>query len=503
MAHLVSARVGWGLLGAFTVAMLLVTYFFARWRAWKTIDGFLVAERNTTWWLTGPSIAAAWIWAGALLVSTQMAYEKGLAGIFWFTLPNVIALAVFAWLGPRIRKRFDLGYTLPEYIYDRLASGRVHVVYLVPFFFGQLLAITFNAFAGGVLVSMLTGIPVLVIMPILVGIALAYTLVSGLEASIVTDFVQLVVIFAGIIVIIPPAIAAAGGLHAVAAGLRGVTGTLDVLDPRIALSFGVVTSIGLISQTITGQQFWQRAFALRSGHVARAFLLGALLFSIVPLSLAVLGFLAANAGSGVTLPAGTDPSLIGVLTVRQLLGTPMVIVFMLVLLCGLSSAIDSAMSAASSLWTIDVVRHRERRRHAAGASPAAPDARMIRQSRAAMIVISLLGVGLGYASYLVAGFGVKQLFLVGIATSASVSAPTVLSLYLDRLDERAVFWGSLAAVVVGFPLVVYGNYVRSDGWVAVASLSMIAVSAVPCLVLRRSRNQSAPPAAGAEAGTRG
>ena len=37
----------------------------------------------------GTSIAASWIWAPALFVSVQLAYEKGIAGIFWFTIPNV------------------------------------------------------------------------------------------------------------------------------------------------------------------------------------------------------------------------------------------------------------------------------------------------------------------------------------------------------------------------------------------------------------------------------
>ncbi len=489
LGRLMTAPMGLVVLGLFALAMLAITYLFARWKAWKTLEGFLVAERDTTWWLTGPSIASSWIWAGALLVSTQMAYEKGLAGIFWFTLPNILALVVFALLGPRIRRKFDLGYTLPEYIHARLASGRVHAVYLIPFFFGQLLAITFNAFAGGALVSLLTGIPPTVVMPMLVGIALAYTLVSGLEASIVTDFVQLVLIIVGMLSIVVPAVVVAGGVPAVAAGIRGIHGTVNVLDRDIALSFGVVTSIGLVSQTITGQQFWQRAFALRRGHVAKAFLFGAFLFALVPIGLSLLGFLAANPRLGIALPAGADPSLIGVLTVNRLLRGSSAVIFMIVLLSGLSSTIDSSMSAASALWTIDVVRYRDRaRQHSAGAPPdaaGAADARMIGHSRAAMIGVSILGLALGYASYFIAGFGVKQLFLFGLAASAAASVPTVLSLYVERLDERGVFWGIVAALLGGIPLIMYGNYIRDERWVAFASLFMIGVSTLLCLVLPR------------------
>lgn len=97
------------LLAVFGIVIILFTYFFARWGRWKTKDGFLVANRNVGWILGGFSIAASWIWAPALFVSVQMAYQKGLAGIFWFTLPNILSLTIFAFLGPRIRKKNAAG----------------------------------------------------------------------------------------------------------------------------------------------------------------------------------------------------------------------------------------------------------------------------------------------------------------------------------------------------------------------------------------------------------
>ena len=43
----------------------------------------------------------------------QMAYQQGLAGAFWFTVPNVLAVLLFVWLGPRIREKLPHGYSLP------------------------------------------------------------------------------------------------------------------------------------------------------------------------------------------------------------------------------------------------------------------------------------------------------------------------------------------------------------------------------------------------------
>ncbi|HEY9785724.1 MAG TPA: hypothetical protein V6D17_10005 [Candidatus Obscuribacterales bacterium] len=51
-----------------------------------------------------------------------MAYQKGLAGIFWFTFPNIMALAIFALLAPKTRVRMPEGFTFPQYIRHRLGS---------------------------------------------------------------------------------------------------------------------------------------------------------------------------------------------------------------------------------------------------------------------------------------------------------------------------------------------------------------------------------------------
>lgn len=481
----VSPLEGYIILFLYGASMVFITYFFARWKAWRTIEGFLAAERKVPWWLSGPSIAASWIWAGALFVSVQMAYEKGLAGIFWFTFPNIIALAVFSLLGLKIRSKFNLGYTLPEYIHRTLQSRRVHKLILIPFFFGQLIAVTFNVFAGGLVLSFLTGIPLAIIMPVLIFITLAYTLISGLEASIVTDFVQLILILLGIIVIVPWAVASGGGISSVKLGLKGTSGTLNIFDPAIMFSFGLVSSIGLISQTITDQQYWQRVFASKKEDIGKAFLFGALLFALVPIGLSLLGFLAANPELGIRLVPGTDPALIGILTVNQLTGVSVAVIYTVIMLSGLTSTIDSAMSATSSLWVTDAMRYFQKKKETTGERAAVDNDNrsVIRQSRFAMFGISLAGLLLAYISYFFAGFGLKQLFLISISVAASTSMPVVLSLYRPRINERGVFWGILTALTIGMPLFIYANYINKELLVALASLFMISISTIFCLLI--------------------
>lgn len=506
MTTFMSETSGYLLLIGFAATMILVTCVYAHWRGARTRESFLAAGRNVRWWIGGPSIAAAWVWAGALFVSIQMAYEKGLPGIFWFTFPNIIALLVFIFLGPRIRKSFINGFTLPQFVAYRLQSRAVHNVFLIPFFFGQLVAVTFNIAAGGHLVHLLTGIPVTFVMPILALTALTYTLIAGLQASIVTDVVQMGLIVLAILVVIPAAVLSGGGWAAVSGGLSGVSGNFgNIFDPGVAFSFGIVTSIGLISQTISDQMYWQRAFAMRQKEIVKAFVFGAFLFALVPLSFSLLGFMAANPAMHVVLPAGSDPALIGVLTVKTFLPGFMVALFVVALLSGLCSTVDSALSATSSLWSTDVARHSPAQRAALNQRSigaelsldeqvllAGMDKNIVRQSRLAMVVLTLVGLGCGYATQMITGFGIKQLFLLSISMAASISVPIVLTLYWPRLSSRGVFWGVATAVVIGMPLFFYADAINNVGLTVAASVAMLGISTAFCLALPRGRAHADP-----------
>lgn len=476
----ISQSAGYWFLLIFGVAMLVVTYYFARWKNRDTKEGFLVAGRQVGWFIGGSSVAASWIWAPALFVSVQLAYQKGLAGIFWFTFPNILALAIFAFLAPKIRELLPEGYTLPQYIKYRLESSRVHKMYLIPYFFYQIMAVTVQLFAGGSLVSLLTGIPLTTVMPILAIITLVYTLVSGLEASIVTDFVQVAMIVAIGAVVLPLTWAAAGGASAISAGLGGLEGIKNIFDPGVAFSLGIVTSIGLIAGAISDQQYWQRSFAIRKNHLVKAFIFGAVLFGIVPIALSTLGFLAANPALGVALPAGIDVSMIGVQTVASLLPAWAVFLFVVMLLAGLSSTLDSGLSAASSLWVTDVVKPKD-------------DKGAISSARKAMFGVAIVGLLIAYAVEFIPGFGLFHLWWVFNTIAATVVVPTLLSLYWKRLDARGVFWGVLTAFVIGLPAFIYANIIDKPVWIVGASLFIIAVSTAFCLLMPRKTEWQALP----------
>jgi len=473
----VSQLTGYSVLAIFGLLMILITWLFARWRNSYTREGFLVAGREVGWFFGGCSIAASWIWAPALFISSQMAYQLGLAGIFWFVLPNILALAIFAVLGPTIREKLPEGYTLPQYIRQRLQSRRVHRVYLFPYIFYQLMAVTVQLFAGGSFVSLLTGIPLTTVMPIMAIIALAYTSISGLEASVVTDLVQMTLIYIIGTLTVSLVWISVGGYSGVSAGFSGIEAIPSILDPGVAFSFGIVTSIGLIAGAISDQQYWQRSFAIRKNQLRGAFIFGALLFGLVPIGLSVLGFVAANSATGIVLPENIDASLIGVQAVMTLLPAWAMLLFVIMLLAGLCSTLDSGLSAASSLWVTDI-------------SNAKDDLAARRAARIAMIFTTITGLAIALSVIYIPNFGLKHLWWVMNTIGACVVIPTILSLYWGSLDERGVFWGILVAFFVGIPLFVYGNIINSSVWIVSASFLILLISGGFCLVFSKSGRTS-------------
>ena len=237
----------------------------------------------------------------------------------------------------------------------------------------------------------------------------------------------------------------------------------------MAFSFGIVTAIGLIAGAIADQQYWQRAFAIDKIHLRKSFLFGAALFAIVPIALSMLGFI--GAAINVVLPAGVDSSMIGIVTIAQLLPSWATVLFVVVLLAGLSSTLDSGLVAFASLFAVDI-------------SKSHSDKEAIHKSRFAMVGVGLFGLVIAIGVQKIPGFGLQHLWWVFNTIAACVVVPTILSLYWRRLTAKGVYYGVLVAFVVGIPLFVYGNVIGSSIIVVLASLFIIGISALFCVIFR-------------------
>src|SRR3989344_8015286 len=235
---------------------------------------FLVSERSVGLLLGTVTTAVSWVWAPAFFVSSQKAYEQGIPGLFWFTFPNAGAVIIFAFLADRMRKIFDKGYTLPEFMGRRFGK-RMEILYSFSIFIVQSYSIILNLTAALLMLNLVTGMAKGTLIIILGLMMISLSLIKGIRSSLIQDAIKATLIAVVGVIIVPWTIAAGGGFSMIQNGLGGIKGTFtNLFDPMVAWTFGVPFSISLLSAVVIDQQQWQRAFSIKKSVVKSSFLLG-------------------------------------------------------------------------------------------------------------------------------------------------------------------------------------------------------------------------------------
>lgn len=447
---------------AYAALMLGATVIFTR----RTHDAesFHVADRRIGTGVAAMSIAATWIWAPSLFVSAEKAYTSGIPGVFWFLVPNVLCLIIFIPFAKRMRAKYPQGITLSGYM-SNMYSKKVQEAYSFQLGALSILSTAVQLLAGGKMLSALTGIPFWCVTIILAAIAFSYSCFSGLKASVATDVVQLSIILLGCALIVPWTISRVGGIDTVVAGLGAVTGDHTSLwsetGVAVFLGFGLPTAVGLISGPFGDQCFWQRAFSIRKDRIGRSFFIGALLFAIVPFSMSLVGFAAAGVGF-----VAQDASMVNMEFIMATLPWWVLIPFLLMILSGLLSTVDSNLCAAASLTT-DWLR--------------ADTERNIRAARGVMAVLLVIGILIAN----VPGLTVTHLFLFYGTLRASTLLPTIFTLMGKRLSSNGVFAGIVASLVIGLPVFAIGNIADLSAYKTAGSLLTVLLSGMVALAASR------------------
>lgn len=421
-------------------------------------EGFLLGDRNIGTLPMALSIASTWIWAPALFVSAQQAYENGYVGLLYFLIPNVLTLIIFIPFAKRLRRSFPAGYSLMGYM-GKTYSNRVRGVYLFQMTALSLLSTVVQIVAGGTVISVLTGIPFMYTSIILGLFVYMYCRKSGIKASIYTGVIQMIIIILSLIVIVGWTTERIGvdqfitGLN----GINEVTFT-NAAGIQLLMLFGIPTAISLLAGPFGDQNFWQRALSVKRGKLTQSFIYGAIAFAIVPLLMAVLGFLAV--GDGFT---PSDNSMVNIEIATAQLPAWTVVFFIFILLSGLMSTVDSNLSAISTL--LNDIRPTS----------------TLRDFRIAMLIFVVLAITISNIPA-----SIIDLFLFYGILRATTFSTTILTLMKVELSERGVFYGILTSLIIGFPIFIYGQFTNDPLLSVVGSLSALLLSGIVALLITKT-----------------
>ncbi len=388
-------------------------------------DRFLTARGTQASWPLALNFFASVLGAWILFAPAEVGTFAGLLGIIGYAVGQGVAIAIFAWLGPEIRKRVPKGTTVLEWVRARFGElvgtyvGLVSVLYMFVFLAAELTAV------GGA-VTLLSGTDRLIPIIAVAAATAIYTAVGGLPASLATDRWQ-----GKLVLALVTAVAVAVAVDVDEPGQRALDGGfMDV--SRTGLEVFIVLVIAITAANLFHQGFWQRVWAAESDRaLRRGAVLGGLLVLPVLFVLGMSGMVAAGGGD-LEVPSLALFSLLDSMP-RVFLALVIVLAVTLV-----ASSVDTLQNALAALVAVDVSRGR------------------ISIGGARLVTLALTVPAVVLATE---GVSVLRLFLVADLLAATIAIPVFLGLW-----RGATSLGTIAGCVMGLVGVI------AAGWVVHGSI---------------------------------
>ena len=389
---------------------------------------FIVAGRRMPFWICGATIMATWFGGGTMMGGAGASYEGGMLGVIADPFGGALALFLVGFFFVRLFRRLRL-LTFVEFFENRFGKTAAIIAAIGNIssnigWTGALLV------AFGIVFESLTGVPIEYGIAGGAVVVLAYTVAGGMWAVAITDFVQMIIIALGLILLFVVVLIDVGGWETIAPQLP--EGTFRMI-PGVNTAeawlnyFRAWVIFGLAD--VTSQSLLQRAFSARSEQVAQnSFYLagfGYLTLGMIPVMLGII--------ASVTMPGLANPeNVIPELALAHL--SPVAIsVFVGALLAAIMSTADSSLLAAASIFSTNILPLIKRR---------TTDRHQLMVTRIAVLVFGSIAVYVALT--------VREIYdLIQDANSVilvCVTVPFILGVWWKRANRT----GALASMAMGF-----------------------------------------------------
>lgn len=406
----------------------------------STRDYFL-AGKLLPWWAIGMSVVVSDIGALDFVGASGGAYRYGLvlANFDWIGCIPAMILAAFIFVPYYWRAGV---YTIPEYLgrryndYVRAVEAKLWVLFMV-----CNLGIFF--WTSAVMLKPLTGWSTWTSIILTASVVGIYTVSGGLSAVVMTDVVQLVIMYIGGAALVVLGLFAVGGFSGLVEKVHGLGGQYSdhfrlflPADTRSPYPWtGIMLGLTVVLATaywIGNQAIIQRTLGAKSEWDARAGMLwGAILKLFIPLFIVFPGLIALALYPGLKEPDEALPTLVKNLLPMGLMGLVFAAFF-----AALMSSVDSYLNSAATLWTKDIYQR--------FICKEASDRHYLVVGRISTIAFVLLAVGFAPLTAEFPGIYVAMQTLLSF-----FQGPTLAILLLGMLWRRTTQWGGLAGLISG------------------------------------------------------
>ena len=486
----------------------------------QSSEGFNTAGRIIKTGLTAAAIVSAWTWAATLLQSSTVAYLYGVSGPFWYAAGASIQVLLFGILAIELKRKAPNAHTFLEIIRARFGAG-THKIFLGFALTCNMIVTGMLLLGGAAVVNGLTGMDIsLAAFLIPVGVMI-YTLVGGLKATFVADYMHTVIIFIVILTfvamvffispitggiegmynklveaaslnpVIAPTFAEGGAVEGDPSTYGNAMGAYLTMASAGGLIFGVINIVGNFGTVFVDQAYWQRAIAAQPSSTVKGFLLGGMCWFAIPFTLATTMGLTGVALDVNLTPEQVQLGLVVPAAASVLMGEIGAIMVLVMLFMAVTSAGSAELIAVSSLITYDVYRTYK--------NPNATGKQLLKVSRG---VIVAFGLGMGALAVVLLGMGLSLGFVylaMGILIGSAV-IPIALTIIWNRTTRAGAVAGALVGVCLSLTTWTSVAASEADGVIDIASLggafpmlygNVVAIlsSGLICIVISLAQNK--------------
>ncbi|KAI8627791.1 Na+/solute symporter [Xylariaceae sp. FL1651] len=430
-----------GLGFAFALGMILVTFILKRYNSeLQTSEMFTTAGRTVKSGLVGSAVVSSWTWAATLLQSTGVCYRYGVSGPFWYASGATVQILLFATLAIELKRRAPNAHTFLEAIKARYGTI-AHLTFMVFGLVTNILVSLMLIVGGSATVSALTGMHTIAAIYLLPVGVIAYTMVGGLKATILTDWIHTFILLIIIIIFSLTAYATSDVLGSpsavydrlvVAAAANPVAGNAQgsylTMRSTEGVIFFVINIVGNFGTVFLDNGYYNKAIAASPVHALPGYILGGLSWFAIPwLTATTMGLSALALEDTPAFPTypnrmseeEVSAGLVLPYAAVALLGQGGAIATLLLVFLAVTSATSSELIAVSSIFTYDLYRTYFK--------PEASGKRLIYMSHVIVVVyalfISTFSVGLWYG-----GISMGYLYLLMGCIISSAVIPATLTL---------------------------------------------------------------------------
>lgn len=399
-------------------------------RQMRSADMYFAGGKQLPWWLGGISFVMSYVSALSIIVYAALGYQYGMVAltIYWTTVP---AGLVTTWLFARRWRR--AGVITPTQFLEERFSSTIRQLFVwsgVPL---KIIDESLKIVAIGIFVSAGLGVPAAKAM-VMIGLTiLIYSILGGLWAVVVTDFVQFILVTGGILLLLPLSYRAAGGwtnfVHHVPHGFFH-----PVHAPYVwsyVAAFLVLSCLSLAGNWSLIQKFYS---ARSDREAVQMGWLASLLFLVLPPVWILTGMLA----RAFVPSKGFDPQTIYAYLGAHLLPHGMLGLMVAALFAATMSVLSSGYNVMSAVLTLDVYQRWFR-----------PHAQQTELVMAGRVVTAIIGIAVLLIALAISYYH-WTIFDTMVAAFGFLLPPTTLPLLAGLLSRRLSATGALTGFVAGF-----------------------------------------------------